>query len=361
MSDILRPELLWIEGRCYRLNDSNTEVSALQEHDLYENETVFKDLGDDDSDDNFEVTEIASDRYCTSLHVSKHYIGSIIGKKGIMKSRIERDTRTNIKIPKQAESGDITILGPSITNIKAARRRINIIVMSLRMKQKSTHFISIPLNESVIMNNFECFKQKVLHQFSSKGVEESLFIRANKLHITIGVMCLMDNEERIQASKLLAEANEKILKPLFSNHFPLRVRVKGLSYMNDDPKNIDVLYGCVEDEDSSTGIIQKVADVLVDYFNKAGFMDNKEYYRDNVKLHVTLMNSKYRDKSYTDNEVASNKRNVRQTFDGTDILNQFAEYDFGVTEIKTIHLSQRKSTGADGYYQPTFVVPLKIN
>lgn len=37
MNEILKPELKWIEGRCYRINDPNVEISALQEHDLYEN------------------------------------------------------------------------------------------------------------------------------------------------------------------------------------------------------------------------------------------------------------------------------------------------------------------------------------
>lgn len=37
MAEILRPEVVWIEGRCYRINDPNTEVTAFEEHDLYEN------------------------------------------------------------------------------------------------------------------------------------------------------------------------------------------------------------------------------------------------------------------------------------------------------------------------------------
>ncbi|KPJ06475.1 Activating signal cointegrator 1 complex subunit 1 [Papilio machaon] len=358
MNYILRPEVIWIEGRCYRINDPNTEVSALQEHDLYEDEITFQDAGDDDSDDDFEIIEIDSNRFSTNLHVSKHYIGSIIGKKGIMRSRIERDTRTNIKIPKQGEAGDITILGPSVTNVKAARRRINIIIMSSRMKQTPTHFISIPLNDPIIMENFEKFKQIVLQEV--KGVDESLFIKSQKLHITIGVMCLMDNEERLQASKLLSEAKDKIIMPLIQENLPLRIRLKGLSYMNDDPKNIHVLYGNVEDE-AGTDIIQTIADDLVNFFYKAGFMRINEYGRDRVKLHVTLLNSKYKSKSTNNDETSTTGRNVKEAFDGSEILNKFVDYDFGVTEITNIHLSQRKTFGADGYYQPTFVVTLNNN
>lgn len=40
--------------------------------------------------------------------------------------------------------------------------------------------------------------------------------------------------------------------------------------MNDDPREIDVLYGCVHDEDTSPGLLQNLADGLVEHFYKAG-------------------------------------------------------------------------------------------
>lgn len=41
MNDVLKPELIWIEGRCYRVNDPMTNVSAFQEQDLYETGTYL--------------------------------------------------------------------------------------------------------------------------------------------------------------------------------------------------------------------------------------------------------------------------------------------------------------------------------
>lgn len=87
-------------------------------------------------------------------------------------------------------------------------------------------------------------------------------------------------------------------------------------------------------------------------------MNNNDYGRDKVKLHVTLLNSKYRSESKSEE---SHGRKVREKFDGSEILNKFADYDFGVTEITEFHLSQRKTMGPDGYYQPTFVVSLNKN
>ncbi|XP_026757282.2 activating signal cointegrator 1 complex subunit 1 isoform X2 [Galleria mellonella] len=358
MADVLKPELIWIEGRCYRINDPAMEITAFQEHDLYENEAIFNDPDDDDEEDEFEIIMMDNNRYSTSMHVSKHYIGSIIGKKGAMKMRIERDTKTDIKIPRQGQTGYIMIYGPSASNVKAARRRVNIIVMSSRMKQKSTHFISIPMNSPDIIKNFENFKEIVLRDNSSRDLEESLFIKAQKLHITVGVMCLMDNEERLYVSKLFTEAKEKIIMPLIRDHLPLRIRLKGLSYMNDDPRSIDVLYGLVQEEAAPTGLLQNLTDALVEYFYKAGFME-KEYGREHVKMHVTLINSKYRSRSSeatTAEDKWKDRRKPRITFDGSEILKKFADYDFGVTELTDIHLSQRHSMGPDGFYQPTCVI-----
>lgn len=40
--------------------------------------------------------------------------------------------------------------------------------------------------------------------------------------------------------------------------------------MNDDPSEIDVLYGLVEEEGNTKGLIQEVSDALVDFYYKAG-------------------------------------------------------------------------------------------
>lgn len=37
MANVLKPDLMWIEGRCYRINDCKIEIGSFQEHDLYEN------------------------------------------------------------------------------------------------------------------------------------------------------------------------------------------------------------------------------------------------------------------------------------------------------------------------------------
>ncbi|XP_059060470.1 activating signal cointegrator 1 complex subunit 1 [Achroia grisella] len=360
MANVVRPELIWIEGRCYRTNGPTMETTVFQEHDLYEDDVTFSEPDNDEEQDDFEVVMIDNNRYSTSMHVANHYFGSIIGKKGATKMRIERDTHTNIKIPRQGQTGDILIYGSSASNVKAARRRINIIVISSRSKQKFTHFISIPVKSPDIIKNFESFKEITLRECPSKGLEESLFIKPDKLHITVGIMCLMDNEERLHVSKLLTEAKDTIIMPLIREHLPLRIRLKGTSYMNDDPRAVHVLYALVQEEDATPGLLQNLTDELFKIFHKAGFME-KEFGRDHVKMHVTLLNTRYRSRSsetssYASGDVRRHMRNPRISFDGSAILEKFADYDFGLAELETIHLSQAHTLGPDGYYQPTCVI-----
>lgn len=75
---------------------------------------------------------------------------------------------------------------------------------------------------------------------------------------------------------------------------------------------------------------------------------NQQY--DNVKLHVTLMNSIYRN---SDGESMK-----RKSFDASFILEKYKNYKFGVVDLKTIHLSIRFQFGDDKYYKPECVIEL---
>ncbi|CAF4757657.1 unnamed protein product [Pieris macdunnoughi] len=124
--------------------------------------------------------------------------------------------------------------------------------------------------------------------------------------------------------------------------------------MNDDPKEIHVLYGSVQEDDAPKGVLQDMIDAIAQFFFKKGLMAN-EFGRDNVKIHVTLLNSKYRGKTIENGRPTKQKR---ESFDGTEILEKFNDYDFGVMEINNIHLSVMNSLAPDGFYQSTCVITL---
>lgn len=67
----------------------------------------------------------------------------------------------------------------------------------------SFHFISSP---------FVCILQAdILQSGPTYGLDEKMFTEPSKLHITIGVMCLMDDVDRSTAVQLLNDCREKFI------------------------------------------------------------------------------------------------------------------------------------------------------
>ncbi len=70
---------------------------------------------------------------------------------------------------------------------------------------------------------------------------------------------------------------------------------------------------------------------------------------DRVKLHVTLINTRFSNGTETENG---------RTFDGRLVLGTYADYEFGSQTISEIHLSMRYTTSTDGFYEATYRLKL---
>ena len=89
------------------------------------------------------------------------------------------------------------------------------------------------------------------------------------------------------------------------------MKLEGIDYMNDDPGQVNVLYGqCID----VSGRLQRLADSVVDHFEARGLLD-REYER--VKLHVTLMNTKF---AASNSEGGAAGRPNRRHFNAKSIL-----------------------------------------
>ncbi|XP_055631759.1 activating signal cointegrator 1 complex subunit 1 [Toxorhynchites rutilus septentrionalis] len=348
--DVMSPQLMWVGTRCYRVNHVSEQRYQTQddnkpyiEEDLYE---------EDDRELDYDIEMKEGGKLQTSFHVPSTFFAMIIGSKGTARRRLEAETKTQIIVPKQGTEGDIVVKGTSRKAVAACRQRIELIVLGARTKQQFTHFLSVPLNSSEIKTNYSRFREKVLTELPSLfQLDESLFQRVDKLHLTLCTMSLMDNEDRSHAAQLLQECRETIIEPILADFGAVEIRVRGLEYMNDDPHAVDVLYANVESE-----ALQQIADQMMEYFVANGLMQRKH---DRVKLHVTLMNSLFRDSGDGSSGGESDgKRGTRVTFDATAILREFGHYNFGTQKVSEIHLSQRYSTACDGFYEATGMVKI---
>jgi activating signal cointegrator complex subunit 1 len=246
------------------------------------------------------------------------------------------------------------IKGFSRKNVISAKNRLDLIVASGRTRIQFTHFLSIAFTSSEVQQNFQQFKNEILSDSDIFGIDESLFQVPQKLHLTIVTLALLDNEDRSVCAELLQDCKEMIIQPILRDEL-LKAKLMGLNYMNDDPSSVDVLYGKVASEN-----LQEICNSIAEYFASRGYSQVKH---DHVKLHVTLINSLFRDNDDAiekDKEEARDNKDfkTRVTFDASKILKKYKDFYFGEIIVKEIHLSQRYSKSTNGYYESTGTLKL---
>jgi len=361
-------------------NDDQIKVEQPKGIDQLEALDFEEKEGENNDDDGNGIEEISGQngkRFRIELKITKCFHGLILGKQGSTKNRIQDDTRARIEVPNMTDSkSPVIITGPTRDSVKAAKRRINSIVESMRLKSDFTHFVAIPMNHNSICERFNQFKNEVLNDsncMKSKGFEESLFQSSNKLHLTIATLFLGDENERKIASQILEECNRDFIKSI-TKEKPIRVKVEGIDYMNDDPTEVHVIYAKIIDM-SENQCLQPIMNDIFDRFEKSKLMTRSHQFDKvsdscKVKPHLTLINSRYRQTSSNDPkpqrdnsrkfDSRSDNKPKREAFDATAILDRFGNYFFGEVEIETIEISIRYSNGRgkDGYYSYTSLIKL---
>ncbi|XP_062522116.1 activating signal cointegrator 1 complex subunit 1-like isoform X2 [Corticium candelabrum] len=337
MDDILRPEIFHLNGRLYRKNPVNTDDEISTDRWLetgageVASQLQLEDIPDDEETSHLTKT---SEGFQVSLSLPSAFYKFIIGRQGETKKQLERETKTSIKVPSKGSTAaaNIVITGSDRSGVLAATRRVQMLGDEGRSRHEWTHFLSIPLNTTSIMKQFEQFKEAVMTTCAhAQGLDSSIFQNPHKLHLTIGVLKLCSHEEEEKACDLLSECSRTVVK-------------------------IDVLYGKVSLADGSDRL-QCLVDQLVKHFTDAGLMQQdythimqREY--GDVKMHVTLMNTKLRKEQQRLEAESSrtHRRKYRESFDAIQIFQEFGQFQFGEAQLKSIHLSERHNTSADGYY-----------
>lgn len=358
--EVLRPPIINIEGRLYRINSVKEQSYQNEE----ENDEDFSysgavDCGDEPCD-TFTVEQTENGFRC-AMEVPSVLYKYIIGKKGETRRRIENETRTSLNIPKPGVEGEIVITAQQRSGVISARTRIEVLMESFRKKQPFTHFLSFALNQSEIQERFLKFKEEVEEKHSQdQGVDGSIFQNPAKLHLTVGTLVLLNEKEVALACELLQQCKKEFIDAITGGK-SIPVEVVGIEYMNDDPAMVDVLYAKVRVKDGSDKL-QLVSDQLLERFLSSGLM-MKDW--DRVKLHATIMNTLFRkDPSAEGRTSSTNWKQApreRESFDAHNILKNFENYYFGEVNLNAVLISQRFSTDSTGYYTSSGYITFSSN
>lgn len=294
-------------------------------------------------EENYNIVLNDHGKFTTSFDVPDCLVGHIIGRGGNTLRTIKRKTKTFINILTLNENSRITITGDTEVSVEWARSDICQIVSETRTKIKVTHFISIPLVSQSTTDNLEWFKAEILKD-PPAGVTASTFQVPHKLHLTLSVFTLLDGKELIVAKQAFHQCCEDIVSKLFPKIKKYQIVVQGLGIMNDEPSSVSVLFGNAHMENPiENENLQKMVDRIAKYCHKTELAPRQ---KKRVKLHVSLMNIKFR-----------GEEESKEKFDASKILEKYENFYLGTVNFDSVHLSIVGSA-EEKYYEAASVFEL---
>lgn len=134
---------------------------------------------------------------------------------------------------------------------------------------------------------------------------------------------------------------------------PLKIIISGVSCMDTDPTAAHVVYANAKLQEETEEVnLQKIVNDLADYFYERGLVRG---HKENVKLHMTLINTKYR-KNLPN--LPNKRYPQRQPIDATSLIEKYKDFYFGEALLDEIHLSIMSTVADDGFYKPLSVLKL---
>lgn len=103
--DVLKPSLIRIGNRSYRLNPIGFSSDTNEDIDYLETSSVVGEYNDEYCEIDLSKIEKTNTGFKMELDVPTDCYKFIIGKKGETKKRIERETNTRITIPAPGQDG----------------------------------------------------------------------------------------------------------------------------------------------------------------------------------------------------------------------------------------------------------------
>lgn len=103
--------------------------------------------------------------------------------------------------------------------------------------------------------------------------------------------------------------------------------------MNDDPSSVRVVYASVTSVE-----LECFANRCLERFAQSGLGIDK-FERNNVKLHMTIMNNRYREREIPDS--------MSKNFDAREILKRWGNFNFGSAQCNEILLCVLGSSAAE--------------
>jgi hypothetical protein len=302
------------------------------------------DLDEDDAADELNL-EKERDNWVFHMEAPRYMHKFIIGRGGQTKQQLERDNRVQIFLPNreerlsEEEKDRVTIKSREKSSIVSAKAQLELLLEEQEERLPFTHFLSLPLATPELMDRVDEFQD---HSVQAGAVDESMFMPSKRLHFTVCMLKLHSDELVNVCKRALQKFDYRAALPT-----PLTARLRGLHIMNDDKAAVDVVFTT----DTALDLKERMnrfADALFKSLRAEGVLTARNLHHQrllttngeaaDVKLHCTLVNTKYR----------GGGGGARESFDASALLEEWGAYEFGEVPLNEMHLSVLGK--AEGYY-----------
>eukprot|EP00448_Togula_jolla_P000307 CAMPEP_0170612318 /NCGR_PEP_ID=MMETSP0224-20130122/23660_1 /TAXON_ID=285029 /ORGANISM="Togula jolla, Strain CCCM 725" /LENGTH=370 /DNA_ID=CAMNT_0010937815 /DNA_START=46 /DNA_END=1158 /DNA_ORIENTATION=- len=287
----------------------------------------------------------------------------IVGSRARTKQRIELESGARITVPHRENQEDAIYLRARQKNhIYSAKAQIELLCEKEEPKLEYTHFLSVPLaHDARFRQQVDKFREDVILQ-RFEGIDSSIFMPSRRMHITLCMLKLHSHAQVEEMKQALEEAKARIAATAeFAR--PLVASLKGLHIMTDDPTSVSVVF-TTDRASALQHRMNNLADLMFNILKARGLVTAQNLMAQRllssdgahaeVKLHATLMNTKY-SRAYPREDGS---RGDRAMIDASTLMETFAGVDFGAVRLGEIQLSCLEEMGEDGYYRSLYSLPL---
>ena len=221
--------------------------------------------------------------------------------------------------------------------------------------EKVKYFLMIPLEQENFISTFNELCQK-LEKENPKNFDKNLFIKPQKLHMTLVVLDI--NEDKEKTSQVITIINELIpkIKEALNEEFIFNFDKFDCF---DSVKKAKVIFAkMLEDENHYK--LKTITNLIIKGLINGNILSKEniknlnisEEYSDGeliftIKFHVTLLNLKYLNKALK----AENKPADKKEFDASDILNCIKDIKFPECQMDKINLCAMREDQVSGKYE----------
>ena len=220
-----------------------------------------------------------------------------------------------------------------------------------------SHFLSLPLQCPGLASCVRALRAGILALpvETARGAHDSLFVPPGKLHLTLGVLHLREQADVRAVCAWLRDQQGAV-----AGAGPSCLSIRGLEVMQQSAAAAHVLYGRVHASPALLSLCDMLRTSLFEAFPQYLVPGSRP--GEALRLHLTLMNSKYRREDVADDEQQQQQQQQhrprarrekrwrkRTSFDARAILEAFQDVDLGTVPVRSVQLAVMGGGTEDGY------------